>query len=136
MIKELKEGSEIGESIEVDVEASLTLGDTADNLRAAIEGEHHENTEMYPTFADVAEDEGHPAIAKRLRAIGEAEKHHEERYRKLLELVETGKVYNRDEDVIWTCRKCGYVHEGSAPPEKCPSCDHPSKYFEIKCEEF
>ncbi len=130
---------EVGEdlsSIVVDAEAPLTLGTTDENLIAAIEGEHYENSEMYPEFADVAEEEGYPEIAKRLRAIAEAEKHHEERYRKLLKLVETGKVYRKDEPVTWVCRKCGYVHEGTEPPEKCPSCDHPSRYFQVKCEDY
>ena len=131
-----KEATEDLSSIVVDAEAPLTLGTTDENLIAAIEGEHYENSEMYPEFADVAEEEGYPEIAKRLRAIAEAEKHHEERYRKLLKLVETGKVYMKDEPVAWVCRKCGYVHEGTEPPEKCPSCDHPARYFQVKCEDY
>ncbi|WP_370005801.1 rubrerythrin [Methanothermobacter sp. KEPCO 2] len=137
LINQLREeAGDEPESIVVDAEAPLILGSTDENLIAAIAGEHYENSEMYPEFADVAEEEGYPEIAKRLRAIGEAEKHHEERYRKLLKLVETGKVYSKDEPVVWVCRKCGYVHEGTEPPEKCPSCDHPARYFQVKCEEY
>lgn len=137
LINQLREeAGDEPESIVVDAEAPLILGSTDENLIAAIAGEHYENSEMYPEFADVAEEEGYPEIAKRLRAIGEAEKHHEERYRKLLKLVETGKVYRKDEPVVWVCRKCGYVHEGTEPPEKCPSCDHPARYFQVKCEEY
>jgi len=75
-------------------------------------------------------------IAKRLRAIASAEKHHKERYEKLLELVESNKIYKKDKEVIWTCRKCGYTHKGKKPLEKCPSCDHPVRYFQIKCEKY
>jgi len=133
MIQELKEEDD---TITVEAEAPLTLADTAENLKAAIKGENYEYSEMYPEFADTAEKEGYTDIAKRLRAIAKAEKHHEERYKKLLELVESNKVYKKDQEVIWVCRKCGYTHKGKKPPEKCPSCDHPSRYFEIKCEKY
>ncbi|MBC7097296.1 MAG: rubrerythrin family protein [Methanobacteriales archaeon] len=133
MIQELKGADD---SIIVEAEAPLTLGDTAENLKAAIKGENYEYSEMYPEFADTAEKEGYNDIAKRLRAIAAAEKHHKERYEKLLELVESNKIYKKDKEVIWTCRKCGYTHKGKKPPEKCPSCDHPSRYFQIKCEKY
>jgi len=71
-----------------------------------------------------------------LRAIAKAEFHHEERYRKLLKEVEDNSVFKKQKKVVWVCRKCGYTHEGEEPPEKCPSCDHPAKHFEIKCEEY
>ncbi len=133
MIQDLK-----GDANELNVEAAapLVLGNTAENIKAAIAGENYEHTKMYPEFAKVAEEEGFPEIAARLRAIAKAEEHHEERYRKLLELVETGKFFERDEETEWVCRKCGYVHRGKNPPEKCPSCGHEKNYFQRKCEEF
>lgn len=137
LINELKE--KIGGNLdEITVEAAVptTLSDTASNIKAAIAGEHYENTEMYPGFADIADKEGLPEIAKRLRAISKAEEHHEERYRKLLKEIENGTLFKKDKKVTWVCRKCGYTHEGEAPPEECPSCNHESKYFEVKCEEY
>ncbi len=120
----------------VQAEAPVVLGNTVQNLEAAIAGEHYENTEMYPEFARVARDEGLDDIADRLEAIAKAEKHHEERYKKLLEQVKKGTVFKKDKPVWWVCRKCGYVYFGNEPPEKCPSCDHPYNYFQLKCEEF
>ena len=136
LINELKEKS--GKDFEISIEVSVptTLGDTIENLKAAIAGENYEHTKMYPEFADVAEEEGFPEIAKRLRAIAFAEKHHEERYQKLLREVEGKTIFKKEKKVYWVCRKCGYVHEGEEPPEKCPSCDHPRNYFELKCEEY
>jgi rubrerythrin len=137
LIQELKEDSgEDLEALTVEAEAPLVLGTTADNLIAAIAGEHYEYSEMYPEFADVAEEEGLEDIAVRLRAIGRAEEHHEERYKKLLGEVEVGTMFKKDEEVKWICRKCGYVHTGMEPPEKCPACDHPTKYYEILCEQY
>jgi len=112
------------------------LGSTADNLKAAIAGENYERTIMYPGFADDADADGLPDIAKRLRFIAQAEGHHEERYMKLLEQVQAGTVFKKDKEVAWVCRECGYVHFGTEPPEKCPSCDHDRGYYEIKCEEY
>ncbi|MEW6416621.1 MAG: rubrerythrin [Nitrospirota bacterium] len=137
LINDLKsKGSENLDEITVEALAPTTLGDTAENLRAAIAGEHYENTKMYPEFADVAENEGFPEIARRLRAIAKAEEHHEERYKKLLKEVEVNTVFRKSRKIHWVCRKCGYIHEDEEPPKKCPSCDHESNYFEIKCEEF
>jgi len=137
LINELKRKNEEDlNEIEVEASAPTTLGSTAENLKAAIEGEHYENSEMYPGFADVAEEEGFQEIAKRLRAIAKAEEHHEERYKKLLLKVENNKVFKEEEKVYWVCRKCGYIHEGKEPPEECPSCSHPSNYFELKCENY
>jgi len=112
------------------------LGTTEDNLNAAIAGENYEHTKMYPEFADVAEDEGHPEIAKRLRAIAVAEKHHEERYKKILKNVQNGSVFKKDKEVWWVCRECGYLHFGKTPPDKCPSCDHEENFYQLKCEEY
>ncbi len=124
------------DSVTVEAGVPLTLGSTAENLKAAIRGENYEHSEMYPEFADTAEREGFPEIAARLRAIARAEEHHEERFRKLLSLVESGSFFERDGEVEWMCRKCGYVHRGPKPPERCPSCNHEKNYFQRKCEEF
>lgn len=137
MINGLKEqAGGASEEIIVTVDAPTTLGTTAQNLKATIEGERYEHTEMYPGFADVAEGEGLNDIADRLRAIGRVEEHHEERFKEILKEIEAGTVFKKDEDVEWVCRKCGYVHVGMEPLEKCPSCDHPTEYFQIKCEKF
>jgi len=137
MINGLKEEADEDLSeITVEADAPTILGDTVDNLKASIEGEHYENTQMYPEFADAAEEEGYKDIAERLRAIGRVEEHHEERFTRILKEVEAGTVFKKDSPVKWVCRKCGYIHEGTEPPEKCPSCDHPTEYFEILCEEF
>ncbi|MCQ6253644.1 rubrerythrin family protein [Methanocaldococcus sp.] len=109
---------------------------TAENLKASIEGEHYEYTEMYPKFAEIAEKEGLKDIAERLRAIAIAEKHHEERFKKLLKELENGTLYKKNENIEWVCKKCGYVHVGNEPPEECPSCSHPRKYFMVKCEKY
>jgi rubrerythrin len=130
-----KSGKEIDE-IKVEAGAPTNLGDTVENLKAAIAGENYEHTQMYPGFADIAEKEGFPEIATRLRAIAVAEKHHEDRYTKLLNEVTGKTVFKKAEKVYWVCRKCGYVHEGEEPPGVCPSCSHPNNYFEMKCEMF
>jgi rubrerythrin len=137
LINELKQKSDENlDEINVEAAAPTVLGNTVENLKAAIAGEHYENSQMYPEFADAAEKGGFPEIAKRLRAIAKAEVHHEERYRKLLKEVENSTIYKKEKKVYWVCRKCGYIHEGEEPPEKCPSCDHATKHFEIKCEEY
>lgn len=112
------------------------IGDTKTNLKEAISGEHYENTEMYPTFAKEAEEDGNIAAAKLFKEISEVEKQHEERYSKLLEMVENGTVYKREKPIRWKCSKCGYIHEGTEPPEECPSCMHPREYYEPECMEF
>jgi len=114
----------------------LVLGTTADNLQAAIDGEHYETTTMYPGFADVAEKDGYTAIAARLRAIAVAEAHHEERYTKLLKEVKEQSVFKKDHKIIWVCRECGYVYEGTEPPAKCPACQHPYSFYQVKCENY
>ena len=137
LIQELKEDSdEELNAVTVEAEAPLVVGNTARNIEAAIAGEHYENSEMYPEFADTAEKEGLKEIATRLRAIGRAEEHHEERYQKLLNTMKTGTVLQKDHEVKWVCRNCGYIYTGEKPPEKCPACDHPAKYYEILCENY
>lgn len=109
------------------------IGDTAANLKAAIEGEHYETTEMYPTFAKEADEEGNSEAARLFRQIAKVEKEHEERYNKLLRMVENGTMFKREKSIKWKCSKCGYIHEGTEPPEKCPSCRHPKGYFGPEC---
>ncbi len=136
-INQLKEKSEESlDEIEVTAVAPTMFSNTADNLRSAISGENYEHTQMYPEFADMAESEGLPNIAKRLRAIAIAEKHHEERFKKLLKEVEAGTVFKKEKEVSWVCRECGYVHLETEAPEKCPSCDHPRSFYQIKAEEY
>jgi rubrerythrin len=137
LINQLKQKSDQSfDEVVVEAGTPTMLGSTEDNLKAAIAGENYEHTQMYPEFANVAEGEGFPEIAERLRAIGRAELHHEERYRKLLKEVEGNTLFKKAQMTAWVCRKCGYVHEGEEPPDRCPSCDHPTKYFEIKCEAY
>ena len=137
LINELKKKSpEKLDEIKVETVAPTVLSGTAENLRAAIAGENYEHTKMYPEFADVAEKEGFPDIAARLRAIAKAEEHHEGRYKKLLKEVEDGTFFKKEKDVWWVCRECGYVHFGKEPPEECPSCDHSRSYFQLECEEY
>lgn len=138
MIQDLKKkmGKEMDEIHLDGVDAPLVLGDTVDNLKAAIAGEHYEYDEMYPEFADVAEEEGLTDVSDRLWSIAHAEEHHEDRYLKLLEQVEAGTMFKKNEEVVWTCQKCGYTFKGSQPPEKCPACDHPTKYFKLLLEEY
>jgi len=137
MLKEVlnKTGGNLSE-LNIEAPVSLILGNTTDNLKAAIAGENYEHSVMYPGFAEVAENEGFPEIAKRLRAIAKAEAHHEERYTKLLKEVESSTVFKKKTEVFWVCRECGYVHYGMEPPEKCPSCDHSRNFYQLKCEEY
>lgn len=134
LINELTKGKV--NAVKVEAEALLTLSTTAENLKAAIAGENHEHTQLYPRFADVAEREGLKEIADRLRAIARAEEHHEERYKKLLKEIEAGTVFRKEKEVWWVCRECGYVHFGREPPERCPSCDHPKSYFQPRFEQY
>ncbi len=135
-IQELKGKLGNNEKISVETEAPTIYGTTAENLKAAINGEHFENSEMYPEFAKIAEKEGLYNIANRLRSIAKAEKHHEERYEKLLKEIKTGTVFKKKNEVEWVCRECGYVHLGKEAPEKCPSCDHERYYYQIRSEEY
>ncbi|ADZ09181.1 Rubrerythrin [Methanobacterium lacus] len=136
MIQDLKKEFGDVEEISVEADAPLIMASTPENIISAIAGEHYENSEMYPEFADVAEEEGLDDMAVRLRAIGRAEEHHEARYKELLKVVEEGTVLKKDTKKEWLCSKCGYVHTGLTPPDKCPACDHPPKYYEILCEEY
>ena len=112
------------------------LGDTAQNLLHAAEGENYEWTDMYDGFAKTAEAEGFPELAARFRMVGEVERHHEERYRALLHNVETAAVFAKSEVKIWECRNCGHIVVGTAAPEVCPVCNHPQSYFELCAENY
>ena len=105
------------------------IGDTKENLAAAAEGENYEWTDMYEGFAKTAEEEGFPELAAKFRAVGEIEKHHEERYLKLLENVKNGKVFEKEEPTVWICDICGYRHEGTAAPKACPVCGYSGAHF-------
>ncbi len=112
------------------------IGPTLDNLKAAAEGESYEHTQMYPEFAKIAREEGFEDIAVIFEAIAVAEEQHEKRYRKLAENIEKDRVFKRDEEVVWRCINCGYLHKGKEAPEKCPACAHPKAYFELLGENY
>ena len=112
------------------------LGDTAENLLSAAEGENYEWTDMYAGFAETADKEGFPELAAKFRMVAEIEKHHEERYRALLHNVETAAVFERSEVKVWECRNCGHIVVGMKAPEMCPVCAHPKAYFEIHAENY
>ena len=109
---------------------------TATNLKAAAAGEHYEHTEMYPGFAAIAREEGFFQIADIFMAISVAEKQHEKRYLDLLANLENDRVFHRDASVVWRCRNCGYLHEGTDAPDKCPACDHAKAHFELLGENW
>jgi rubrerythrin len=105
------------------------IGNTIVNLEQAVSGENYETTEMYPRFAQEAEEEGNKAAANLFKQIAKIEKHHRDRYMKLLEMVKAGTVYKREIPIKWKCDVCGYIHEGNEPPAKCPCCQHPREHF-------
>ena len=112
------------------------IGDTAENLKAAAEGENYEWTDMYAGFAETAEKEGFSELAAKFRLVAAIEKSHEERYRALLNNVETAKVFEKSEVKVWECRNCGHIVVGMKAPEVCPTCAHPQSYFEIHSENY
>ena len=112
------------------------IGNTAANLLAAAAGEHEEWTEMYRKFAEEAREEGFEAIAKQIEGVAAIEKHHEERYRKLLANLESGEVWERIGENRWQCRNCGHIYIGEKAPEVCPVCFHPKAYFQIEAENY
>jgi len=112
------------------------IGSTAENLQAAAAGENYEWTDMYPSFAKTAREEGFEDIAKVFEAIAVAERQHERRYRGLLANVQAGTVFKKDQPVKWRCLNCGYVHEGIEAPEECPACAHPQAHFELLAENW
>ncbi len=112
------------------------IGDTAENLLNAAEGENYEWTDMYEGFAKTAEEEGFRELAQKFRLVGAIEKHHEERYRALLHNVEAAEVFTKSEVKVWECRNCGHIVVGTSAPEICPTCAHPQSYFEIHAENY
>ena len=112
------------------------IGSTAENLKAAAGGEKYEWTEMYPSFAEIAHEEGFDEIAGVFESIAVAEKQHEKRYLGLLANIEDGTVFKKEKPVTWRCLNCGYLHEGTEAPEKCPACAHPQAYFELLGENW
>ena len=109
---------------------------TTENLKDAADGENYEWTDMYEGFAKTAEEEGFKALAAKFRAVGEIEKHHEERFRRLLKNIEDEVVFSKDGERIWICRNCGHVVVGKKAPKICPVCAHPQSFFEIKAENY
>ena len=137
MINQLKATTKDDYSeVHVEAVAPTVWGTTVENLKAAIAGETYEYTSMYPEFAKVAKAEGYKDIAGRLQSIAKAEEHHGGRYAKILKELEAGTFFKKPEPVWWYCRKCGYMHFGTAPPDKCPSCDHEKSYYELLNETF
>lgn len=120
-----------GEAVEINASYPVALGDTKANLLAAAKGENEEWTELYPTFAQIAEDEGFSAVAVAFRKIAEVEKRHEERYLELAKNIEEDSLFKKDTVVEWKCDNCGYIHTGESAPGVCPACLHPQEYFEL-----
>ncbi|NLK18466.1 MAG: rubrerythrin family protein [Synergistaceae bacterium] len=114
----------------------VALGDTAFNLQSAADGEKEEWDQLYPEFADIADEEGFPEVAVVFREVAEVEERHERRFRKLHANIVNGTVFKRDEEVEWKCNNCGYVHTGKEAPERCPACDHPQAHFELFRETY
>ncbi|MBA1336306.1 MAG: Rubrerythrin [Firmicutes bacterium] len=125
-----------GEMVEINASYPVSLGDTKSNLLAAANGENEEWSDLYPEFAKVADEEGFPEVAIVFRKIAEVEKHHEERYRKLLSNLENDSVFKKAVVTKWKCNNCGYIHEGESAPETCPACAHPQGYFEVLVEAY
>jgi len=124
---------------EVEITAGFPAGviaNTLENLKAAAAGENHEHTQMYPGFAKIAREEGFDGIANVFEAIAVAEKQHEKRYLDFAANIEAGRVFKRDERVVWRCRNCGYLHEGEEAPKVCPACAHPQAHFELLGENW
>ncbi|MCB5252717.1 MAG: rubrerythrin family protein [Candidatus Cloacimonadaceae bacterium] len=136
LLKNGMEGDDINIMASYPVGWSETGDATLKNLEFAANGEKEEWTELYPTFADIAEEEGYKEIAVAWRMIARVEKEHEKRFRKLYDNVKNMTVFKKDEKVFWKCINCGYIHEGETPPKICPSCDHPKDYFEVHKENY
>lgn len=137
MIQIVKEklGDDMDE-VMIETGAFVKRWTTLDNLQYAIDGEHHENQNLYPEFAKIAREEWLDEIADRILAISHAEEHHEARYQALRDQLAAGTLMEKAEDVEWMCTKCGYIHKGKTPPMKCPSCDHEANYYVVKCEKY
>ncbi len=127
---------ELPTTIDIDAAYPVAMASTLENLKAAASGENEEWSELYPNFANEAQQEGFEEIAEVYRNIASAEKRHEIRYNKLIENVEKNKVFNRDESILWKCGNCGYVHEGNNAPEECSACAHSQAHFEVFVEPY
>lgn len=114
----------------------MGIGNTAENLSSAADGENYEWTDMYESFAKTAEEEGFPELAIKFRMVGEIERRHEERYRALLHNVETREVFSKSEVKIWECRNCGHIVVGIEAPDICPVCAHPQSYFQVEAKNY
>ena len=124
---------------DVEIQAAFpagVIGKTAENLKAGAAGQNYEWTDMYPSFAKIAKEEGFADITKIFQSIAVAEKQHEKRYLGLLANIEAGRVFKKDKAVVWRCRNCGYLHTGTLAPDKCPACDHPQAHFELLVENW
>ncbi len=127
---------ELPASIEINADYPVAQGSTLDNLKAAASGENEEWSDLYPAFAEVAEEEGFKEIAIAFKMIASAEKRHETRFNKLAANVENNTVFKKEEKILWKCGNCGYVHEGTTAPETCPACIHPQSHFEVFIENY
>lgn len=127
---------ELPATIEINAGYPVAQGATLDNLKAAAGGENEEWSILYPAFAKTAEEEGFPEVATAFKLISAVEKKHEARYSKLAGNIEDNKVFKKDEKVLWKCENCGYIHEGTGAPDKCPACLHPQSYFEVFIETY
>jgi rubrerythrin len=112
------------------------IGSTLENLKASAAGENHEHIEMYPSFAKIAREEGFNEVADVMEAIAIAEKQHEKRYNALIANIEADRVFKKEDEVVWRCRNCGYIHTGKQAPEECPACAHPKDHFELLGENW
>ena len=124
------------DTVNIEADFPVALGDTKLHLKAAAAGENEEHSDLYPKFADVAEEEGFDDIAYVFREIAEVEERHERRFLKLLANIENDQVFKKDEEVEWKCNNCGYIHTGNEAPEECPACAHGQKYFEVFKETY
>jgi len=127
---------ELPESVSIEAEFPVAQGSTLDNLKAAAMGENEEWDKLYPEFADVADEEGFPEIAKAFRAIAISEQGHEERFNKLAANILDEKVFKKEEKILWKCGNCGYIHEGDVAIDMCPACIHPQAHFQVFTEPY
>ena len=124
------------ENLTVETDVVVELGTTEENLQTSINGEAHEHEDLYPEFSRVAKEEGFDEISKRIDAIILSEKHHKERFQKLLNELKNNSLQDKEEDTVWFCRKCGYETTAKSAPEECPSCSHPKGYFQVQNEKY
>ena len=124
--------------INIDISAGYPVvsGTTLDHLKGGVDGEHEEFAIIYPSFAQIAQDEGFPEVANTFRLIADIENHHKERFEKLYENVKNNTVFHKEQKVQWICSNCGHIHEGTDAPTLCPACKHPQSYFEVFIEAF